>query len=58
MQVRATTRLFYLWMRYPGEEFFIPDHLYSKEVMEKVVPPALADLAVAQKEVKDASTGS
>jgi hypothetical protein len=40
-------------MRYPGEEFSLPDHLYSKEWMDKVVP---IELQTAFKEVKNAST--
>ena len=37
MRVRAVVRGFYLWLRHAGEEFEVPDRLYSDHATQSQV---------------------
>lgn len=39
MRVRAVQRGYYLWLRYRGEEFVVPDHLFCDVWQEKLEDP-------------------
>ena len=48
MRVVATQRGFFRWLRRPGEEFDVPEHLYSKEWMRVPEPGEVPAAAVAE----------